>query len=230
MSPSAYKSFGSVLILCGVMGAAGLMAASDSEEPEFNPNKMNPSPMTDKSFSWGAGKDKASPLFSSTFSGFDKSYSTKGVDSTFLKTAPINAKRIEPPAVTSMDKSYAVRSYPLPGNFTDFDKSSSVPLKSSNFDGKSASGFNRNIEMPAYTGPEAAKIKQDMAAIDKTLGNTKDLPDKQLSINEVKALLNRNVKPQGTTGASVFDKSDNGKVQGLGPVNTSSSSNLPDQK
>lgn len=188
---ASVRFFMRTLLPAVLLMAAPLMA----EEGFFDPTKMAPPADANKSFSLGSNADKGSSVFGSANTSFNKSFATKGAEGVFGQTANVGGKEFLPPSVT-MDKTYAARSYALPGNFTGFDENKpNIPLKESGFSSQSALGYNRMIDMPTYTGPEAERIKQDMEAIDKTLGNAKDLPNRSLSVQEVRDLLNHNAKP-----------------------------------
>lgn len=184
-------------ILAGTLFAAVLWMAGPvvAQDNFFDPTKMAPPADANKSFSFGSDSNKSSLLFGASNSSFNKSFATKGADGVFGQTANIGGKEFVPPSA-AVDKTYAARSYALPGNFTGFDQSTpNIPMKASLYSSQTAAGFNRAIDMPTYTGPEAQRIKQDMEEIDKTLGNTKDLPNRSLSVQEVRDLLNHNKKP-----------------------------------
>ncbi len=185
------RYFMRALLSAVLLTATSLMA----EEGFFDPTKMAPPADANKSFSLGPNADKGSSVFGSANTSFNKSFATKGADGLFGQSADVGGKEFLPPSVT-MDKTYAARSYALPGNFTGYDESKpNIALKESGFSSQSALGYNRMIEMPTYTGPEADRIKQDMEMIDKTLGSAKDLPNRSLTVQEVRDLLNHNAKP-----------------------------------
>lgn len=184
------------------------MPSIRAEAPTFDIEKIAPPAEADRSFKFGPDENKGSSVFSSSNSSFDKTFATKNADSVFNHSADMNGKEITLPSA-SMNKSYAARSYSLPGYFTGFDNSTnSLPMKSSAFASQNASGFNRTFDMPTYTGPEAERIRKDMQEIDKTLANTKDLPDRSLSVQEVRDLLNHNAKPQKGVPAPTSDTTD----------------------
>lgn len=177
-------------LFAAMLWMTGSVVAQDNF---FDPTKMAPPADANKSFSFG--EDKSNSLFGASNTSFNKSFTTKGADGLFGRTANVGGKDFIPPSVT-MDKTYVARSYTLPGNFTGYDENTpNIPMKASLYSSQSAAGFNRTIDMPTYTGPEAQKIKRDMEEINKTLGNTKDLPNRSLTVQEVRDLLNHNKKP-----------------------------------
>jgi hypothetical protein len=61
-----------------------------------------------------------------------------------------------------------------------------------------ASKYERQLPIKEYRGKELAKIKRDMEEIGSVLGETKDLPDRPLTVAEVRDLLNRGRVNQAT--------------------------------
>lgn len=182
------------------MGCALITPCLRADPPNFNPDKKEASVFANKTFDLGENKTS---VFSNTYSGFNKTFQTGSADYLFSKDAPINSKPFVSPVLT-MTQSYAVRSFPMPANFTGYDKTSSIPLTSSTFANMGAKGFDHTIDPPTYNGPEAQRMKQDMANVDKVLAGSKDLPNKSLTVDEVRALLNHNTKPDGVTPAQSY--------------------------
>ncbi len=56
---------------------------------------------------------------------------------------------------------------------------------------QSAARYDRELPMKEYKGRELAKIKRDMRELDSILSATKDLPDRPLTVAEVREILNR---------------------------------------
>jgi len=50
---------------------------------------------------------------------------------------------------------------------------------------------HRQIVPPDYKGPEKERIARDLATVNDALMDRKDLPDRNLTMGEVKALLNQ---------------------------------------
>lgn len=181
-----------IALVTVVLPAACLHAESDALDLEKLPSPA----FANKSFSFGSKEEKSSSLFSSSNSSFSKTFDTKNADSLFSQPANIGGKEITTPAV-NMNKSYVARSSTLPTTFTGFDHATnSIPLKSSAFGSQSAPGFNRNLDMPTYTGRETTKIQKDLADINNALATKGGLPDRNLTIQEVRDLLNHNAKPE----------------------------------
>jgi hypothetical protein len=60
---------------------------------------------------------------------------------------------------------------------------------------ETAPGFDKTFATKEYTGPEAEKMRRDVQAITEGLSKIKDIPDRTLSIQEVKELLNKDTRP-----------------------------------
>ena len=114
------------------------------------------------------------------------------------KTAVLPDKKVTVPAFR-LDQRYPVSSYPV-GTNTTLRAFNQTPIESKNspFSSKGTpQGFAKTFAVRSYAGPEAVRMKQNVETAEKGLGGMKDLPDRSLTIDEVRELLNRD-----TTGKS----------------------------
>jgi hypothetical protein len=151
---------------------------------------------------------ETSSFANKTFEG--KSFATKTFDP---QTASLGNKTVESSA-SSFNKEFEAKTWTGPTANSSFDRT--FPAKEAILPGAKGSPFeknvillgessfalmgppknaNRSIVMNAYAGPEADLMSKDLKKVSDTLGGLKDLPDRTLSIEEVKNLLNRDTKP-----------------------------------
>jgi hypothetical protein len=108
------------------------------------------------------------------------------------KSAVLTDKKLELP-VLRFDEQYPVSSYSAATNM-NWRALSQTPIepKNSPFSSKgTASGFAKSYAVRPYAGREMARMKQNVEEAGKALGGIKDLPDRSLTIDEVRELLNR---------------------------------------
>ena len=195
---------GAALLLCGgstladigavppnVTPVAPAAPADESDPvvdaPEVAMNKE--SDFTSRSAHLDNGQ--ASDLMEKTFdagaaSGFDKTFSGSDEES-----------KIVMPVSNLGGKSYAVPSFRLPESeeaANRFAKPSTLSMRDSPLSSKAAHGFDRTVESKEYTGPESRAAAEEMKAMSQGLGRLEDLPDRNLSMAEVKSLLNQYTK------------------------------------
>jgi hypothetical protein len=84
----------------------------------------------------------------------------------------------------------------------DQNKTSGFAAKSSDYQDRTATLGGHEIKTFAYTpasktydGPEAALIKRDLTRTDQSLSNLQSLPNRPLTIDEVRALINHGTEP-----------------------------------
>jgi hypothetical protein len=85
----------------------------------------------------------------------------------------------------------------------DQQKTADFASNTSEYQGKKAELGGHTIDTFAnpmasktYEGPEAAAVKRDMDRLSNGLQSVKDLPDRPLTIDEVRELINHGVKPE----------------------------------
>jgi hypothetical protein len=65
-----------------------------------------------------------------------------------------------------------------------------------------AKGYDRQLSLKEYRGKESEKIKQSMQEVSNLLNSAKDLPDRPLTVAEVRDLLNRGRVKESTREAA----------------------------
>jgi hypothetical protein len=123
-------------------------------------------------------------------SAFSKKFDTGAAFKT--KSAVLPDKKLALPTLR-FDEQYPVSSYSAATNM-NWRALSQTPIepKNSPFSSKgTASGFAKNYAVRPYAGREMVRMKQNVAEANKALGGIKDLPDRSLTIDEVRELLNR---------------------------------------
>lgn len=139
---------------------------------------------------------------------FDKTFNAPQAN--WNKEANIGGHDILAPEL-HFDKTYPAQSASdwVTRSAQGMDRSSSIPNRTSRFaDIKRPDGFDRTFEVRTYEGPEAARIKNNVAAVSNGLSGMKDVPDRNLTIDEVKNILNRDTTPQKPAADLVPEKSD----------------------
>ncbi len=137
-----------------------------------------------KSFSFGEGGSAP---------GFNKSFSTGG--SHLTKSSHFGEKSFLLPNQTAGLNPYPVGTFSL-GDKQPFSKlSSDYGDKSFSMSDRKVDGMDRGYEVKPYLGKENSRIQSDLKTIRETLGGIKDLPERPLTIEEVKALVNKDSRP-----------------------------------
>ena len=96
----------------------------------------------------------------------------------------------------SFDKSYATSSSNLGSKqVAAFDKASSDQDQTATFKTHKTDTYASRYASQTYTGPEVEKIKSDLNKLNGGMMDIKDLPNRPLTIDEVRALINHGVKP-----------------------------------
>jgi hypothetical protein len=163
----------------------------------------------------GSGFNMASPMADKTFlpNGGSASYQDKVQDTFVTKSyfAPSDTDH----AVPGLHDAGAAKSYGAYSRAADgFDKSfqtsaADEQAKSSTLDLKKADESDRTATLggqdikkfayngsdKTYEGPEARAVQRDLDRMNQGLESLKDLPDRPLTIDEVRALINHGVKP-----------------------------------
>jgi hypothetical protein len=166
----------------------------------------------------GSGFNMTSSMANKTFlptggSGQDSAYQDKVQDSFATKSYfPANDTDHAMPGLhdAGETKSYSAYSRAADGFDKSFQttaadeqaKSSSLDLKKADESDRTASMGGQDIKKFAYndsdktyTGPETRAVQRDLDRLNQGLESLKDLPDRPLTIDEVRALIDHGVKP-----------------------------------
>jgi hypothetical protein len=161
-------------------------------EMQFNLNRTKASDLGNKTFD-------AKSMSSSVYDPTGTKVSLPQLElpaSSMAKPVNFSSVMITPPTV-SYDKTFATKSADLPGpsEYPTFSQQV-FPLGTSAYALLSPPrDANKVVTVKDYTGPEAEKIHRDLKKIEDGLAGLKALPDRTLSIEEVKQMLNRDMKP-----------------------------------
>ncbi len=135
------------------------------------------------------GSDKGGANF------FNKSFSTKDLD-LFDKEYNSGKKDIIPKDL-DFNKDYPTKDLDFTSKESSFSehpltfKTDKTPWEGR----KSLVGFNKQVEAKEYTGPFAPTMRKTIVEVNKGLNSNHELPDHDLTIDEVKELLNKGHAP-----------------------------------
>jgi hypothetical protein len=132
-----------------------------------------------------------------------KSYFDETSTAQHASTSDLNSK-IFAPAFTAYSHGVAGldKSYPVSGTDVAQNKAALFAANTSDFQNRTANLGTQKTETYAsplsnksYLGPESAALHQEMSQVNDELIHLKDLPDRPLTIDEVRALINHGVTP-----------------------------------
>jgi hypothetical protein len=161
------------------------------------------SPMANKSFMPNTDSDQGASYQDKVQGTFEtKSYFAKndsGTDASMPglhDEVPIKADDDDSRHADSFDKSFQT------GASDEQTKTSPMSSKraddadrTANLGGHEINKFAYGDSDKAYTGPETQEVKRDLDQMNQGLESLKDLPNRPLTIDEVRALINHGVKP-----------------------------------
>lgn len=197
-----------LLVGCGLALACAVPALAQKAGDRYNTRTMTTTneagdPIVEAP---AVTMDMESSLMSKP-SAFDKSEApsdmTKSFDAGpalgFDQSYDVGDAEIVMPVSSLGGESFAVPTFRLPesGAADRLAKSSSLNLRDSPLSSKRAYGFDRTFETHEYVGPEKDRVAKDTRQVTSVLSSLESLPDRNLTMGEVKQLLN-----QYTTGSS----------------------------
>ena len=127
---------------------------------------------------------------------FDKAFTTKSF-TLYDKEYNFGGKEFVAPTL-DFNKQFATKDLDFNSKASPYSQKSSSSFKFTDAPWASrqvAPGFDKQVEMKEYTGPEAQLVKRDIAEIYKTLNSMKNIPDHDLTIDEVRDLVNKDHGP-----------------------------------
>lgn len=199
MLPRLVIASAAALLVCGTPALAQkagvrmdtLAGGTSGNDPIVNAPEValgNESDMMNRTANLGGGD--ASSMFSRSVE--------MGEASAFTKRFVDEDAKVVMPVSRLAGQSYAVPTFRLPdeAKVAAFEKPSDLSARNSPLSSKRALGFDRSVEIHDYLGPEKDRVAKEMRNITDSLESLEDLPDRNLSIGEVKQLLN-----QYTTGS-----------------------------
>jgi hypothetical protein len=185
-----------LLITCGLLHSADVPLGEKTRGAKQLAEKQIPL----KEFN--ATQFQRSPTASEPFM---KTFPTKEFNG-FNSTAQLGGRPIDAPTLNFQ------KTFPT-GNSTLSNKTFLTPDQSSVWqrpsllfsDQKNATGFDKKVAAKEYQGRYAEAMKQDMRKITDQLGSISQMPDRTMTIEEVKELLNRDLAPKSTSSLRAPD-------------------------
>jgi hypothetical protein len=161
------------------------------------------SAMADKTFMPGAGSGNNSndqDKLQSTFA--TKSYFAKSDDATdqsmpgLHDEVPVKADNAYSRRADGFDQSFQTSAADEQTKASPMGSQKSADSdRTANLGNHKTQTFAYNDSDKAYTGPETRDVKRDLDRMNQGLESLKDLPDRPLTVDEVRALINHGVKP-----------------------------------
>jgi hypothetical protein len=117
---------------------------------------------------------------------------------------PVNAAAGYAKTASGFDKSFLTASSDVGQNKTapETDQTSSYQGHTAELGGHEIKKFASTMNGKPYRGVEAAVVKRELAQMNEGMLGLKDLPDRTLTVDEVRALINHGVKPDTDTKPS----------------------------
>ena len=212
--PAAPLGYKNVAIKQG--DRTGYIQVRDSEDPYRNVKDSSGDKEPDH-FSFGMTSSMANKTYSSNSdSSIDTGTYQKNVQKTFVtqsyfadnseatdKTTPglhsrfpVNSADGYSKSATGFDKSFDTASADVDQNKTFATTSSSEQGHTAVLGGQEIKKFASSMSSKTFQGREADAAKRDLEDMNEGLVGLKDLPNRPLTIDEVRALINHGVKPE----------------------------------
>jgi hypothetical protein len=179
---------------------------SSSGSDQYKPDNMDfskTSPMAHQQFSTAPADVSREDALADSRSG--SSFVTKAYDDPHLPSSaiPNEETKYSLPSASpyshrsaNFDKSFATASSSLADKkMTDYDKTSPDANRTAYLGTGKTDVFAYPLADKTYSGPEANEVKKDLSKINNGMMSLKDLPDRPLTIDEVRELINHGVKP-----------------------------------
>ena len=191
-----------------VKDAGGVPTAQANQKPEkYSPTNLynGSNDMADKSF---APSSNFFPQNTSYKSADQNGYLTKPYTASDSSSADHSIPNLNPKTSVASTSAYSRSATDFNKGFTTAkadigkDGSSKFPTATASdqdhaavLGGKTTDMYPSTFASKPYKGPETDDIKRDMAKINSGLMQVKDLPNRTLTFDEVRALLNHGFKP-----------------------------------
>jgi hypothetical protein len=203
VAPPGYKIV-SVPMGGGHTGYIEVKEAATSSDSTPNNSSFNmTSPMANKTFMSDADSGNTSNYQEKAQSTFaTKSYLAKADDGTDQSMPGLHDE-----VPVKSDNAYSRRADGFDQSFqtsASDEQTKTSPMgsqkaddsgRTANMGGHEINKFAYNDSDKAYTGPETRDVKRDLDRMNQGLESLKDLPDRPLTVDEVRALINHGVKP-----------------------------------
>jgi hypothetical protein len=176
-----------ILLFLSVAGSvlAGEIQWGDSTSLKSKEDRAYPT----KDFTYkDLSPDSLSP--NSHSANFDKAFETNS-SSSFDKEYNLGNKEFKTSDVL-FDKQYATKDLDLDSKVSPLgDHVSSLKIFDHPWSSRNAVGYDKELPNKEYTGRESKLVMRDMTEIYKKLNSVKDIPDRDITIDEVRDLVNK---------------------------------------